>query len=187
MAYTPPTTEPTELRAGDTWAWTRSLAAWPASVWTLTYHLRSATAHLDVVATADGDDFAVSVAKATTAGYAQGWYDWVAEVTDGTSRHEVGRGRLRVLPDYSAAAALDGRSFARQMVDYIEAALLDRASSDQLDVINASLADRSLSRDKAGLITLRSHFLAEAKREEHTEALRRGEGGRNRLLVRFGP
>lgn len=186
MAYTPPTTEPTELRVGDTWAWTRSLADWPASVWTLTYYLRNASAHIDVEATSDGDDFAVTVEKAVTSDYAAGWYDWVAVVDDGTSRHEVSRGRLRVLPDYSAAAALDARSFARQMVDSIEAALLDRASTDQLDVINAALADRSLSRDKAGLITLRSHFLAEARREEHTEALRRGEGGKGRILVRFG-
>lgn len=181
------TTEPTELRAGDTWQWRREdLADYPASAWTLTYHFRNASAKFDVSAIADGDDYAVTVAKAST-GKTPGWYDWVAVVADiaATQRFEVDRGRLEVLANYAPDAVLDGRSFARKMVDYIEAALLNRASGDQLDLINASLADRGITRDKAGLITLRSHFLTEVRREEHAEAVRQGLGGKNRMVVRF--
>ena len=185
MAASIPTTEPTSLRAGNTWQWRREdLSDYPASVWTLTYHFRNRTSNFDVTATADGDAFAVSVAMAST-NKATGWYDWLAVVTDGTDRHEVDAGRVEVLPDVSAAQAYDGRSFARKMLDYIEAALLDRASSDQLDLINAALADRSLARDKGGLIALRSQFKAEVNREAHAENLRKGKGGKNRLLVRF--
>ncbi len=185
MAATIPTTEPDSLRAGDTWAWRREdLDDYPASAWTLVYYFRNATSNFDITASADGDAYVVTVAKASS-GKPSGWYDWVAVVTSATERHEVDRGRLQVLPDYSVAAALDGRGFARTLVDYIEAALLDRASADQIDVIGAALADRSLTRDRAGMLTLRSHFLAEVRREEHAERIRQGMAGKNRILARF--
>ena len=179
---TVPTTEPTAARAGDTWQWRREdLSDYPASTWTLTYYFRNAAQKFDVAATADGDLFAVSVAKATTAAYVVGWYDWVALVDDGTSRHQVDEGRIEVEPDLALNSVYDARSFARKMLDYIEAALLSRASSDQLDLINAQLDTRSISRDKSGMITLRSQFLSEVRREE---AAQKGVS-RNKLLVRF--
>ncbi len=188
MTATIPTTEPTALRVGDTWQWRREdLADYPASAWVLTYHFRNAAAYFDVTATADGAAHAVTVAKATSAGKTAGWYDWVAVVADlaGTVRYEVDRGRIELLPNYSAAAVLDDRSFPRKMVEAIEAVLLTRASADQLDLVNATLADRGITRDKSGLIALRSQFLAEVAREEHAEAIRQGLGGKNRLLARF--
>jgi len=169
-----PTTEPAELRIGDTWQWRREdLSDYPPGTWSLSYHFRNASAYFDVAASADGAAFAVSVAKTTTATRVAGWYDWVAEVTDGTQRFDVGHGRAELLANYALAAALDGRSFARKMVDYIEAALLSRASTDQLDLVNAALADRSLSRDKSGLISLRAQFKSEIVREEARLAGRR--------------
>src|SRR5574340_367386 len=78
MAYTAPTNEPSALRAGDTWSWRREdLGDYPASSWTLKYYFRNSSAKFDATATADGDDFEVTVAKATTAGYTVGWYDWI--------------------------------------------------------------------------------------------------------------
>lgn len=181
MAYTVPTTEPTKLRAGDTWQWTReNLADYPASVWTLTYYFRNATAKFDIVATADGDAFAVSVAKAST-GKTPGWYDWVAMVDDGTERYEVGTGRIEILPNLAADVVYDARSFARQMLDSIEAALVSRASTDQLDLITAALDGRSLTRDRAGMIALRSQFQNEVSREEQA---RTGKY-KTRILARF--
>ena len=185
MAASIPTTEPTSLRAGNTWQWRREdLSDYPAGTWTLTYYFRNSSSHFNVVASADGDAFAVSVAVADSA-KAPGWYDWVAVVTDGTNQHDVDAGRMEVLPDWSASQAADGRIFARKMLDYIEAALLDRASGDQLDLINAALADRSMARDRGGLIALRSQMKAEIAREEHAANLRKGLGGKNRLLARF--
>lgn len=181
MAYTVPTTEPAALRSGDTWQWTRDLGDYPADAWTLTYYFRNATAHFDVVATADGTGYAVSVAKATTAVLVPGWYDWTAFVSSATERYQVGTGRTEVLPDLAAAAPHDARSFARRMLDYIEAALESRASSDQLDLVNAQLDTRSISRDKAGLLTLRSQFRNEVSREEQ---VRTGKY-KTRILARF--
>lgn len=183
MAYTPPTTEPTELRAGDTWQWRREdLSDYPASTWTLKYYFRNASAYFDVTATADGDLFAVSVAKATTATRTVGSYDWIAVVESSTERYQIDQGRLEVLPNLATAAAYDARSFARKMLDYIEAELVSRGSSGQLDLVNATLEQRSIGRDRAGLITLRNQMLVEVRREE---AATKGVESR-RVLVRFG-
>lgn len=177
-----PTTEPTELRVGDTWQWRREdLSAYPASSgWTLKYFFRNASAYFDVTASADGDLYAIVVAMATTAGRAAGVYDWVAVVESATERFEVDRGQATLLPNYAAAAALDGRTFAAKLLAAVEAELISRGSSNQLDLINATLNDRSLTRDKGGLIALRSQLIAEVKREEAAN-----NPGRRRLLVSF--
>ena len=180
------TTEPTELRAGDTWTWTREDLAsdYPATGWTLTYYFRNSAAYFTVVATADGNFFDVAVAKATTAGYTAGDYAWVAVVTSATERFEVDRGNLKLLPDYSASAALDYRTFAAKLLAAVESELTSRGSSGSLDLVNAALSDRSLTRDAGGLITLRSQLIAEVKREQAAESARNGEG-RNQMFVRF--
>jgi hypothetical protein len=77
-----PTIEPSSANAGDTWRWTRTLADYPASAgWALSYTLINAAAKITINATASGDDHAVTVAAATTGGYAAGTYDWRARVT----------------------------------------------------------------------------------------------------------
>lgn len=185
MAYTVPTLEPAELRVGDTWAWRREdLSDYPASTWTLTYAFRTASAYFDVVATADGDLFAVDVAKATTATRAAGTYAWVAFVSDGTERFEVGRGSVELLPDFGTAAARDGRSWAATMLDYVEAALLSKASGEQLDLVRAQLAERQLQYDIPGLLALRDRLRAEVRGEENADRLRRGLASRHRILAR---
>lgn len=187
MTYSVPTTEPTELRAGDTWQWRRDdLADTPAPAWVLTYYFRNATAYFDVIAAADGANHAVTVAKATSASKVAGIYDWIAVATSATERREVARGRTTILPDYAAAAVLDTRSYARKMLDTVEAALLGRATKDQLDVIESTLADRGLKRTPETMIALRSQLTSEVKREENAEALRLGRPSKTRLMVRFG-
>lgn len=182
-----PTNEPDELRVGDSWAWRRdNLSDYPASDgWTLTYHFRNASAYFDVSASADGDAYAVAVGTTTTSALSAGDYDWVAVVDNGTERHEVDRGRMSLLPDYSDAAVLDGRSFARTLLDAVEAQLLNRATSDQLDLIESAVGDITVKRGNAGLLTLRSQLRAEVKREESAERIRQGLGSSNQLLVRF--
>ena len=182
-----PSTEPTELRAGDTWQWRRDdVNDYPAPDWVLTYFFRNATHYFDVVAVADGAAHAVSVAKATTAPRVAGEYDWIAVVTSATERHEIGRGRLTVLPDFSAEAALDTRSHARFMLAAVEAVQKGRATTDQLDVIEATFADHGVKRSEGELNKLRSQYLGEVRREDEAAALRAGGPSRRRVLVRFG-
>lgn len=184
MAAIIPTNEPAELRAGDTWQWRRDdLGDYPASEgWSLKYYFRNASAKFDITATADGDAYAVEVAKAST-GKTPGAYDWIAVVESTTHRHEVDKGRLTVLPNLAADAVYDARSFARKMLDYIEAALLNRASSDQLDLINAQLDQRAMTRDKGSLTALRNQYRAEVKAEENAARIADGKPSRNRILA----
>lgn len=183
MAATIPTTEPLSARQGDTWQWRREdLSDYPASAWTLKYYFRNAAAYFDVTATADGDYFAVSVAKATTAGYTAGDYDWIAVVESATERFQVDEGRFELKPNLSAAAAFDGRSFARTLLDAVEAALSAKATAGQLDLAKAALADRSMEYSTTALMTLRSQLTSEVRREE---AAQNGIDAR-RVLVRFG-
>ena len=121
-----PTTEPTTLRVGDTWKWTRTLADYPASApWTLKYRFKSAAAGFEITASASGDDYSVTVAAATTAGYAAGAYSWMAWVEGGTAeKYTVDTGTCTLNPDYrssTATAAFDDRTHARTVLDAIEA------------------------------------------------------------------
>lgn len=184
MAATVPTTEPTSARAGDTWQWRREdlTADYPASAWTLTYYFRNASAYFDVTATADGDEFAITVAKATTAGKTVGEYDWTAVVESATERFEIDSGRMEVLQNVATAAAYDGRTFVRKMLDAVEAALLSKATASQMDLVQAALADRSLQYKPESLMVLRSQLMSEVKRED----MKRDGVDYRRVLVRFG-
>lgn len=186
MAITIPTTEPTELRAGDSWQWRREdLADYPASAWLLTYYFRNATSYFDIVAAADGDKYAISVAKSVSLTKAPGVYPWVAVLSNATERHEVGRGTVAVLPDFASEHGIDTRSFARRLLDMVELALLNRATSDQLDVIETTLGDRGLKRSEGGLFALRTQLKTEVRLEDAAEARRLGRPSRSRLLIRF--
>jgi hypothetical protein len=183
MTATVPTTEPTSARAGDTWKWRREdLADYPAPTWVLTYYFRNATAKFAIAAAADGVNHAVSVAMATTSAYTVGDYDWVALAESASERVQVDAGRLRVLHNFETDAVYDARSFARTMLDAVEAALTSKATASQLDIVKAALADRSMEYNPATLMALRSRLLTEVRREA---AAQKGTDVR-RVLVRFG-
>jgi len=175
MSTTIPTTEPTAARAGDTWRWSRSLPDYPASTWTLTYTLINASGKVTVAATADGDTHAVSVPPATTAAYAAGRYDWVAHVSDGTDRYQVGAGSINVLPDLSAASTYDGRSHARKMLDAIDAMLEGRATSDQLDLVSTDFDARKTDRRPEAVMEARKYYAAMVASEDRAAAIAAGE------------
>lgn len=130
MAITIPTTEPTEVRAGDTIKWTRLLSDYPPSTWTLTYALRGPAGEINIAASDNGDgSHLVNEASGTTAGWEPGRYNWTAKITDGTTVTTVGQGILTVLEDLSSiSGAYDGRTFAKKMADALEAVLEGRAA-----------------------------------------------------------
>lgn len=188
MALTVPTTEPTALRAGDTWRWRREdLADYPPAEWTLTYHFRNAAAHFDLTASADGDAYAVTVSPVTSIAITPGTYDWYAFATKTeddvvVDRAEVASGRIEIRPNVGAAAAFDGRTWARRMLDATERALEGRATRDELDMIHVQLQGRGLTRTEAGLRTWLSWLRSEVRREELAASGRRVNP---RLVVRF--
>lgn len=178
-----PTTEPLQLRAGDTWQWTRSLADYPASDgWSLAYVLINATAKISILASASGDDHAVTVAAATTAGYTAGAYDWVARASKSGQVFTVGSGRIAILPSLAASTA-DLRTHARKVLEAIEAVLEGRASQD---VLEYQIAGRSLKRiPVADLLMLRDRYRAEVAREDAANRVALGLPDRRRVFVRF--
>lgn len=189
MAADIPTTEPTELRAGDTWQWTKTLVDFPASApWTLKYRFKNADGGFAVSASADGDGYAVTVSAATSADLRAGvysWFSWV-ENADASVKHSVGAGTLTVLPDFRAAAAdqpFDNRTHARTVLDAIEAVLEKRATLDQEGY---EIAGRSLKRTPiADLIKLRQHYRAEVQAEAMAEAIRNGTGTGRKIQFRL--
>ncbi len=183
MADTP-TIEPSSVNAGDTWRWTRSLADYPASAgWALSYTLINASAKITVNASASGDDHAVTVAAATTAGYAAGTYDWRARVSKAGEVYTVGEGRITVRNAY-AASTFDARSHARKTLDAIEAVIEGRASSSTAEY---QIAGRQLKYiPVADLLALRDKYRAEVLREDAAAAVAAGLPDRRRVFVRFG-
>jgi len=181
-----PTTEPGELRAGDTWQWTKSLADYPAGTWALTYRFKNAAGGFEIAASASGTDFSVTVAASTTTGYTAGVYSWQAQVVSGSEKHTVDSGTLRVLPNLfsgTAAAAYDDRTHARIVLDAIEAVIEGRASRDQESY---EIAGRSLKRTPiADLLKLRQHYKAEVANEDMAEAIRNGTGTGRRIQFRL--
>lgn len=186
MAAEIPTTEPLSVRAGDTWKWTRSLADYPASTWTLKYRFKNAAGGFEIVASASGDDYSVTVSAATTAGYASGTYSWMAWVESGSEKFTVDQGTLTVGADYrgsTAAAALDDRSHARKVLAAIEAVIERRATQDQMEY---TIEGRSLKRTPiADLLKLRQKYQAAVAAEDAAAKMADGFAPGGKIQFRF--
>ena len=180
MSDDTPSIAPTTLRAGDTATWRRSLGDYPASGgWQLKYTLVATSGAYNFSATADGDDFVVSVAPATTATWVAGAYNLTEYVTNGTDRYTLATTRVQVLPDLAAASTgADTRTHARKTLEAIEAWLESRAPA----VAKVEIAGRRIENyPLSDLLALRDRYKAEVAREDAA-----ANGGRTgRLLVRF--
>lgn len=179
------TTEPLSFRSGDSVAWTISDRDHPASAgWVLSYPSISASGKLTFASAAVGDAHAVSLTAAATAAFAAGDYQWARTFTQASTgaRETTATGMLAVLPNLSALASFDGRSHAVRMLAAIEAALESRATADMIDMMAASGLDRSIQRDTAKLIALRSQYAIEVAREQAAAGNRPARG---RIYMRF--
>ena len=186
MAVEIPDSEPTTLRAGDTWKWTKSLPDYPASAWNLKYRFKSPTAGFEITADETGDEYSVTVTAATSSGYAAGTYSWIAWVEGGTSeKYTVDTGVAVINPDYrigTATTALDDRSHARKTLAAIEAWIESR---DQ-GVARYAIAGREMQYIPiTDLLKLRQTYKAEVAAEDAAAALANGLGGGRRIQFRI--
>jgi len=170
------------LTAGDTLDFTTSVPDYPASEgWTLKYRLapRAAGTAIDITATADGDDYDVQAAASTTISWAAGFYTWTAYVELAAERYTVGRGQLQIrAASTTLAAATDGRTHARIVLDAINATIEGRATKDQQEY---SIGSRSLKRiPLMELLKFRDQYQAKVNAEENKAA-----GRSNRLVARL--
>ena len=186
MAVDIPEIEPTTLRAGDTWKWTKSLPDYPASAWNLKYRFKSPTAGFEITADETGDEYSVTVAAATSSGYAAGTYSWIAWVEGGTSeKYTVDTGVAVINPDYrigTATAALDDRSHARKTLAAIEAWIESR---DQ-GVARYAIAGREMQYIPiTDLLKLRQTYKAEVSAEDAAAAIANGLSTGRRIQFRI--
>ncbi len=106
MSADVPTKEPIRVAAGDTFIWQRSFSDYPASDgWTLTYSLVTTSNKIAITASADGNNFLVSVAATTTAAYNVGTYDQQAYVTLSSERYQVGSGVIEILENFATQSS----------------------------------------------------------------------------------
>jgi len=116
MSKDVPTYEPRTFIAGATVSWSKSLEDYPAGDgWLLKYALRGPDATgIDVTATADGDDFLITISS-TSSDKTAGTYRLVGWVELGIEKYYLVDQQL-VIKAKPAAGALDTRSDAEQVL-----------------------------------------------------------------------
>lgn len=185
---TTPTTEPGTLYTGDTWAWTRTLANYPASAsWVLKYTLINAGGRINITGTADGDTHVISVAAATTAGYSAGTYTWQAFVEKASERYTVGNGTVVVrLGLSSGSGGSDQRTQAQEAMEDALAALAAYTASRGM-VAEYEIAGRKMKfRSIDEIRRLVNFWRREVQAEIDAENIRRGLGTSRKIFTRFG-
>ena len=181
---------PAELKKGDNWNWkNESLGSdYDNSLYTLKYEFNlidgSTNVNFQITATTDGSDYKVEVPHTTTANYTAGEYNWIANIhRNSGGRIKVGEGYATIQDDY-ATTSTSVRSFAKEMLDAIEAVALNRASMDQSSM---SIAGRSLSRMSIDeLMSFRDRFRTEYLQEVKEARAKNNKGTGNNIKIRFG-
>lgn len=190
-----PTTEPTKLVAGDSWAWRREdlTGDYPASSWSLVYQfIRFGDAddadgsadQFTVTASADGDNFAIAVASAVTTLERPGAYKWFARVNDGSTYTKIGEGLCEIEADFdNLGAGVDLRSFARKMRDALQRVFEGRATATDSAF---TIKDRSITRlSHAELLEALETFEARVANEENAAAVAAGRNPKRHVRTRF--
>ena len=181
---------PSQFRAGDYVSWTEYDA--PTGTTAIRVYLRTnAASGATVDATASGNDWALEVAAATTAGLTAGDYlaQFVATVaTKPVTYREVA---FKVLPSLAytgSPAAIETRSAARIRLDSVEAAIDALTSGAQEYQIGVGSGGRRVRRaDLKDLIEWRDRLRAEVRAEERAAAIANGKGDPDILYTRFTP
>ena len=177
--------EPEKLTSGVTWKWKKTISDYPASEWTLTYYLRKdgATA-TSFSAAADGDTHLVTVAAATTAGYAAGVYDIIGVVVKAAEKYVVFDGIFEVLTNPATAGAYDPRTHARRVLDLIEAAMEGRIPNG---MESYTIGGRSINKIPLNqLRELYEKYAQDVRQEVQAERLANGRRSGKNIGVRFG-
>ncbi len=167
MSQEIPTTEPRSFIAGETLEWSKSLANYAATEWTLKYSLRGpGTAPADITATADGEEFLVDASSTYTAALTAGTWRLVGWVESGSEKHYVYDEDV-IVKAAPATGTLETRSTAKIIVDAIDALLTGKASLDQK---RYRIADRELERyEPEQLLKFRTYYWNEYVKEERAK------------------
>jgi hypothetical protein len=126
-----PTTEPTELVAGDMWRWKRSdlNTDYPNSAYTLKYALRlqgAGTTEIEIAASASGLEYIIEVGSSTTAPYIVGRYTYQTYITrnSDSERITIGSGEIQLLANRDQSTT-NPITNLRQRLENLETAILN--------------------------------------------------------------
>ena len=188
MAVDIPENEPDTLRAGDTWKWTRTLADYPASAWTLKYRFKSAAGGFEITATASGDSYAITFAASTTVSAETGFSATCdtlsfprAQDSSSVSRSSSIRGRITCVSG-SPNRVLNSISFGPSLP------IISPTNSTPLKggVSEYEIAGRRMKYIPiTDLLKMRAHYKAEVAAEDAAEAIRNGTGTGRRIQFRI--
>ncbi len=184
---TPATTEPKRITAGDTVAWTKSLADYPANAgWTLHYRLINSAGAIDLTGSASGSDHAITSDAATTETWPAGQYQWQAYVTKAAERYTVAVGQIVIAPNLAAASVgVDVRTNAQTILDNLLAAYAT-ASSTHAYVWQYEVAGRMMRFNlKSDWLLEINFWRREVAREARALRSAAGEDLGNKTFVRF--
>ena len=183
MAHQIPLREPATIVAGETVKWRKSLPNYPPATWTLTYEFRG-VGTFTITTTTDGSYHLANVDEAVSGLYVAGRYTWDSFVSDGSDRFRVGHGEAIVQADLAdAVAGYDGRTFARRMLDAIEATIQGRATKETDEIW---IGDRKLKRMKpADLEQWRALYKNEVRKEQQADRAAQGRDPQTATLVTF--
>lgn len=182
-----PTTVPTVLRAGDSARWLVATPGYlPADGWALHYRLLwPAGAAVSIDTDAEGDTFVANVPATTSASFTPGTATLAWWVTRGDERKTLGHRPITILPDLSAIATFDGRSFNEKALADARAALAAYLASGRGHVESYAIAGRQMKfRTADELRALIEHFERECATERARALSLQGHAA-GRLLTRF--
>ncbi|HNU06434.1 MAG TPA: hypothetical protein PKO33_01630 [Pyrinomonadaceae bacterium] len=182
MARDDRSTEPREIRVGERIAWTRTFSEYPATEYGLEYRFRGNGTGINVTGAADGDAFDCEITAAQSATLLAGetyeWQAWLTETADATNTWIAASGTIDVKAGFSSGitTAVDLRSDAKIILDAINATILNKATSDQLEYEIATPAgSRKLKRMGLKELTDARKIFAEiVARERAAERVKRG-------------
>jgi hypothetical protein len=179
-----PTTEPESIIAGDSVAWLKTLADYPASAgWVLSYALRGPS-KIDIDAAASDDDHLVDIDAADSAAWSAGFYAWTSFVKLDGKRHTISQGAIEVLADPAGiAAGVDQRPHCKKVLDAIEKVLEGKATRDQQEYEIDGVRISRMDIDK--LLRWRTVYRSEWNAYIRANKVKKGGARGNRVLVRF--
>lgn len=136
------TTEPTEIYAGDSAEWQKTLSGYPASGgWEAHYYYRNESQYFDVNGVADGDAFIFTVLTTDSAAWLAGTYHWQLFATNPTDslRKFISEGDLLVKQDPSTQQPSDSRTYNERVLESINALVAGRKDVDEYSIGGRSI------------------------------------------------
>lgn len=184
--------------AGDTLDFKVSVPDYPSlDGWTLKYRLTPrfsspAQTPIDISAIANADgSYQVQAGPAATSVWKTGFYTWARWVEKSGARQTLTeRGQLEIRPNPATSAQGDDtRTFARKMVDAVEAMLASRATQTQRELVSYTIGSRGQTfdpNDRANLVKELSFWRWQLSNEDAREKMAAGLPNPRSVGIRFG-